>query len=93
MVRAARFAKWKPIHFVTIYGSGIAAAFVGQTIAHSLLQPDERLPVSRKAAHVNPVALSPFAAALEVNKQLEKPPGNQGSSGSGGTHGDDEKRR
>lgn len=47
--RAAGSVTWQLSHWLLFYGTGIGAAFVGQTVAHQCLKPDEALPTEAAA--------------------------------------------
>ncbi|KAA0172385.1 hypothetical protein FNF28_00068 [Cafeteria roenbergensis] len=47
--RAAGSVTWQLGHWLLFYGTGITAAFVGQTVAHQFLQPNEALPTEAAA--------------------------------------------
>lgn len=49
LARPVKFG-WGTRHYVLFYGSGLLAAFVGQSLMHNFLQPDMRLPPVPKAA-------------------------------------------
>jgi len=48
--RIVRASNWTIGHWVLFYGAGIVSAFVGQTVAHSVLKPNEALPSAPAAA-------------------------------------------
>lgn len=47
--RAAGSVTWQLSHWLLFYGTGITAAFVGQTVAHEFLKPNEVLPTEAAA--------------------------------------------
>ena len=44
-----RRAGWSTLHWALFYATGIASAFAGQAVAHSVLKPSEALPMSQAA--------------------------------------------